>query len=128
MQIHGWGNQTTLLLRKLFVGAHLFYRPLATLLHCDDSIILIHFQLNAEHQQGYQFGQFCAKRIKFSIFRRRLDRKFWFGQFLEIWQLICLNITKCLKYGLQDFLSGYKVFEPYSPTGYKHFVVKRQHC
>ena len=32
------GNQTTLLLRKLFVGAHLFYRPLATLFHCDDSI------------------------------------------------------------------------------------------
>ena len=93
-----------------------------------DDIILHHFQLNAEHQQGRQFVQFFAKRIKFGIFRRHLDRKFWFAQFLEIWQFICLNIAKCLKSGLQDFLLGYKVFRPYSPTGCKRFVLKRQHC
>ena len=37
--------------------------------------------------QGCQFGQKNAKPLKFGIFRERLDRKFWFGHFLEIWDI-----------------------------------------
>ena len=105
--------------RTCFIG-----RSRLSYIQCDDSIYFI--ILNAEHQQCCQFGQFCAKLINFGIFRRRLDRKFRFGQFLEIWQFICLNIAKCRKSGLQDLSPGYKFFRPNSPTGYKHFVEKRQ--
>ena len=39
------------------------------------------------HHQGCQFGQKNAKPLKFGIFGERLDRKFWFGHFLEIWDI-----------------------------------------
>ena len=54
--VHGCGNQLKVLLRKLFVGTHLFYRLLVNLLHCDDiTTVFRHFQwINAEHQGFWQ--------------------------------------------------------------------------
>ena len=130
MQIHGWGNLPTLLLRKLLVGTHLFYRSLATLLHCDDSMCFVIFNKTPSTSRAANLASFAPNASNLAYLESVLYRKFWFGPFLEIWHnflFVCPNTGKCLKSGLQVFLSGYKVFRPCSPMGYKHFLVKRQH-